>query len=136
MPKNDFTWKILTPLQKMPKNVGDLGKFFVAKGFKKLPKVQKSSNLVTLFGPFMLRLKDCMLETWMACWPRWGSISNSDYSASHRLRECGVIKVSGLLLLKCSMNRSTMDSTVVTSGDSSGPLSSSSGSTLQLCWSG
>ena len=25
----------------MPKNVGDLGKFIVAKGFKKLPKVQK-----------------------------------------------------------------------------------------------
>ena len=32
---------ILTPLQKLPKNVGDLGKFIVAKGFKKLPKVQK-----------------------------------------------------------------------------------------------
>ena len=34
-------WYILTPLQKMPKNVGDLGKFIVAKGFIKLPKVQK-----------------------------------------------------------------------------------------------
>ena len=34
-------WKILTPLQKLPKNVGDLGKLIVAKGFKKLPKVQK-----------------------------------------------------------------------------------------------
>ena len=33
-------WKILTPLQKMPKNVGDLGILSVAKGFKKLPKVQ------------------------------------------------------------------------------------------------
>ena len=32
---------ILTPLQKMPKNVEDLGKLIVAKGFKKLPKVQK-----------------------------------------------------------------------------------------------
>ena len=32
---------ILTPFQKMSKNVGDLGKFIVAKGFKKLPKVQK-----------------------------------------------------------------------------------------------
>ena len=31
---------ILTPLQKMPKNGGDLGKLIVAKGFKKLPKVQ------------------------------------------------------------------------------------------------
>ena len=32
--------KILTPLQKLPKNVGDLGKKIVAKGFEKLPKVQ------------------------------------------------------------------------------------------------
>ena len=33
--------KILTPLQNLPKNVGDLGQLIVAKGFKKLPKVQK-----------------------------------------------------------------------------------------------
>ena len=33
--------KILSPLQKLLKNVGDLGKLIVAKGFKKLPKVQK-----------------------------------------------------------------------------------------------
>ena len=32
---------ILTPLQKMPKNVEDLGKIIVAKGLKKLPKIQK-----------------------------------------------------------------------------------------------
>ena len=32
--------KILTPLQKFPKNVGDLGKFIVAKCFENLPKVQ------------------------------------------------------------------------------------------------
>ena len=32
--------KILTSLQKLPKNVGDLGKLIVAKGFEKLPKVQ------------------------------------------------------------------------------------------------
>ena len=31
---------ILTPLQKLPKNGEDLGKLIVAKGFKKLPKVQ------------------------------------------------------------------------------------------------
>ena len=31
---------ILTPLQKWPKNVGDLGKFIAVKGFKNLPKVQ------------------------------------------------------------------------------------------------
>ena len=34
-------WKILTPLQNLPKNVGDLGKLIVAKGFKNLTKVQK-----------------------------------------------------------------------------------------------
>ena len=34
-------WMILTLLQKLPKNVGDLGKFIVAKGFEWLPKVQK-----------------------------------------------------------------------------------------------
>ena len=33
-------WYILTPLQKLPKNVADLGKLIDAKGFKKLPKVQ------------------------------------------------------------------------------------------------
>ena len=41
-------WYILTPLQKLPKNVGELCKLIVAKGFKNLPKVHKSSNLVTL----------------------------------------------------------------------------------------
>ena len=33
-------WLILTPLQKLPKNVVDLCKLIVAKGFKKLPKIQ------------------------------------------------------------------------------------------------
>ena len=32
--------KIWTPLQKLPKNVGDLGKLVVSKGFEKLPKIQ------------------------------------------------------------------------------------------------
>ena len=40
LPKNDFTRKMID-FQKLPKNVGDLGKFIVAKGFKKLAKVQK-----------------------------------------------------------------------------------------------
>ena len=35
---------ILAPLQKLLKNVGDSGKLIVAKGFKKLPKVQKIAN--------------------------------------------------------------------------------------------
>ena len=33
-------WMILTPLQKLPKNEEDWGKLIVAKGFKRLPKVQ------------------------------------------------------------------------------------------------
>ena len=37
-------WFILAPLLKLPKNVVDLGKFIVAKGLKKLPKVQKIAN--------------------------------------------------------------------------------------------
>ena len=32
---------MLIPLQKLPKNVGDMGKLFVAKGYGKLLKVQK-----------------------------------------------------------------------------------------------
>ena len=41
LPKNNFAWKItfLTPLQKLPNNVGDLGKINVATGFEKLLKV-------------------------------------------------------------------------------------------------
>ena len=40
--------KILTPLQKSPKNVGDLGKLVVEKALKIYPKFKKSPNLVTL----------------------------------------------------------------------------------------
>ena len=46
--------KILTPLQKLPKNVGDLGQLIVAKDFKSCPKSNKSPNLVTLFVGNML----------------------------------------------------------------------------------
>ena len=38
----------MTHIQKLPRNVRDLGKLIVAKGFKKLAKVQKAPNLVTL----------------------------------------------------------------------------------------
>ena len=39
-------WYILTPLQQLPMNVGDLGKLVAAKGFKKWSK--KLPDLVTL----------------------------------------------------------------------------------------
>ena len=49
---------ILTPLQKLLKNVEDLGKLIVAKGLKKLPKAQKiaqsghtASQLPDTFDP-------------------------------------------------------------------------------------
>ena len=41
-------WYILTPLQKLPKNVKDLGQLNVAKVFKSCPKCKKSPNLVAL----------------------------------------------------------------------------------------
>ena len=34
-------WMILTPLQKLPNNVSDLGKIIIATCFEWLPKVQK-----------------------------------------------------------------------------------------------
>ena len=37
---------ILTPLQKLPNNVGDLGKIIVATSFERLPKVQKIAKSV------------------------------------------------------------------------------------------
>ena len=46
--------QILTSLQKLSNNVGNLGKLIVAKGFKKLPKVQKIANLVTLVPTYLI----------------------------------------------------------------------------------
>ena len=42
--------KILTPSQKLPKNVGHLGKLIVANGFKCYPKCNKLPNMVTLLS--------------------------------------------------------------------------------------
>ena len=43
-------------IQKLPKNVGELGKLIVTKGFKKLPKSNKSTNLITLLKPNVKRV--------------------------------------------------------------------------------
>ena len=37
-------WKILTPLQNMPNNVGNLGKIIVATGFEWLQKIAQSGH--------------------------------------------------------------------------------------------
>ena len=44
--------KIWTPLQKLPKNVADLGKLIVAKGFEKLPKDLKIAQSGHATGEF------------------------------------------------------------------------------------
>ena len=44
---------ILTPLQKLPNNVGNLGKIIVATGFEWSPKVQKIAHLVTLYTTYL-----------------------------------------------------------------------------------
>ena len=66
------TLKILTPLQKLPKNVKDFGKFIVAKALKSCPKFDKSPNLVTLhldqFSLYLLLLKSSM--DWLQITPR------------------------------------------------------------------
>ena len=53
-------WMILTPLQKLPKNEEDWGKLIVAKGFKKLPKVQniaQSGHTEILTHSFYLNVR-------------------------------------------------------------------------------
>ena len=54
-------------LQKLPKNVGYLGTFIVAKGFKKLPKVQKSPDLVTLIPSNFACYQEQYADTYMHC---------------------------------------------------------------------
>ena len=59
-------WKILTSLQNLPRNVGDLGKLIVAKGFKKLPKFQKiakSDHTDTRFMTTGLQNSDVVLAS-------------------------------------------------------------------------
>ena len=67
-------WMILTHLQKLPKNGEDLGKLIVAKGFKRLPKVQNIAQSGRTGG-------DCTM--WRRWWPcvsiysSWRTSSNS-----------------------------------------------------------
>ena len=62
---------ILTPLQKLPNNVGNLGKIIVATGFEWLPKVQKSPNLVTLLFFFFFCCCTVVAETEKLMSPKW-----------------------------------------------------------------
>ena len=54
---------ILTPLQKLPKNVEDLGKLIVAKGLKKLPKVKKiAQSGHTEIGSQVLKISNARIK--------------------------------------------------------------------------
>ena len=54
--------KILTPLQKMPKNVGDLGKLTVSMALTSCQKSNKSPNLVTLPVPHICLVKNYVID--------------------------------------------------------------------------
>ena len=54
-------WYNLTPLQKLPKIVGDLGQLIVAIGFKNCPKSKKLPNLVTLVNVLFGSFGSCLL---------------------------------------------------------------------------
>ena len=57
-------WLILTPLQKLSKNVGDLGNWLLPKALKTCPKSKKSPNLVTLFTSLVKsnQVSECALD--------------------------------------------------------------------------
>ena len=60
-------WTILTPLQKLPNNVDDLGLIIVATGFEKLPKVQKIAQSGHTDHEFILirkYLPRCRFNCW------------------------------------------------------------------------
>ena len=44
-------WMILTPLQKLPNNVGNLGKIIVATGFEWSPRSAKNPTIWSHFVP-------------------------------------------------------------------------------------
>ena len=65
-------WKILRPLQNLPRNVGDLGKLIAAKGFKKLPKVQKiakSGHTGRMVGRYYSLLSHDIVHFNVPLWP-------------------------------------------------------------------
>ena len=82
---------ILTPSQKLPKNVGDLSKIIVATGFEWLPKVQKIVNSGHTAGK--PQAKDL--------WQKYYCSSSSTYFA---INDCAVVNiVNNLQLLSISV---------------------------------
>ena len=85
---------ILTHLQKLPKNVGDMGKLIVAKGFKKLPKVQQITQYGHTVFNVLCRVKEndpfnfsfrCP-RLWWWCWSVSSLTSRPGHSDELALR--------------------------------------------------
>ena len=87
----------MTRLQKLPKNVGDLGNLIVAKGFESCPKSNKSPNLVSIGinGP--------KLKNNLTIWSHWLGHSNLSEAPLYRNANAyiAVYPTSKALLLKC-----------------------------------
>ena len=81
----------------MPKNVGDLGKLIVAKGFKKSPKVQKIANSghtvlehwnnLNLGRPALFKFVKIFLLVCKICWIRKNRNLNGDTKWSFRAKK-------------------------------------------------
>ena len=75
-PKNDFTRKMkdFDNFTKIALNVGGLGKIIVATGFEKLPKVQKSPDLVTLQSWTLPSANSKTLLAYRNCFITWATL--------------------------------------------------------------
>ena len=82
-------WKIFTPLQKLPKNVGNLGKIIVATGFEKLPKVQK----IAQYGHTHSQVAVTVIEGTAGCWEKLNNFLTGNCLAQ------------GAADLQCSVNQ-------------------------------
>ena len=88
--------KILTPLQNLPKNVGDLGKLIVATGFESSPKCNNLSNLVILL------LMQAMIEVTKLGLNSRPPIRIQDLSKSQKLND---LLLFFSLNTRCRVNR-------------------------------
>ena len=76
-------WLILTPLQKLPKNLGDSGKLIVARGLKTLPKFQKiaqsghtACDLYAFHCWDLKHIQKLWHKKWVPPWPIYGKSKN------------------------------------------------------------
>ena len=90
-------WYILTSLQKLPKNVGYFDRLIVAKGYKKLPKVQKITQSCHTLTNIKQRDDAAVCSTHLI------GISNASWGA-HSIRDglnrLKVIKAEASIVLK------------------------------------